>query len=164
MSHRPEELLAWIGESCRRAANHALRRYAIGATLAFLLLLGGISLAGKAWLSELESGLKGSCDRVNVLRAQSNLSDTVSFMVLSDATKEARRVGREEKADSFALQAGSLTVTELTDCDVAVGNPEDYVTPIAGPIGDPGTGKLSPGVKEIIDASARLIEREAASS
>ena len=40
MSHRPDELLEWIEDSTHRAASKALRRYVIGCTTAFLLLLG----------------------------------------------------------------------------------------------------------------------------
>lgn len=144
------------------------RRWRIGATAGFLILLGGVGYAiqGKTDDATLTGRDHRICERLNIVRAQSNVSDSVSFNILSIS-------GRREKAlikgdprnaalhrQSFKVltgQAGKLTVTDLTDCDAALDPKYNY--PLAGPIGDPAKGKLSPEAKEILDRSLRLVEK-----
>lgn len=163
--------LAWIEESQRRGVKKALKKQARVAAVGFVLLFGGLFVAGKAWTDTLHDGLVGSCDRVNVLRAQSNGSDLVSFRILSlsgqreaslaEGSKDSESKTHSDSAKALFGQAKLLTVTQLTDCERAVDHPKSYDTPIAGPIGDPATGELNQGVKRALDASAALLKQEA---
>lgn len=164
-----QEQLEWIEEATHRAVRKALKRQAIGAAIGFLVLFGGAFGATRATLNTVHEGLVGSCNRVNVLRAQSNLSDTVSFNILSlsgrrehalvkldsTAAKEHR-----QSAEGLFDQARSLTVTGITNCEEAVDHPAAYRPPIATPLGVPETGKLSPGVAKILADSKKLLVRE----
>jgi hypothetical protein len=165
MSHDEKvELLGWIEDSTRRAANESLRRFRNQALIAFVVLLGGLAFAGKAWIGELQDGLRGSCDRVNVLRAQSNLSDSVSFNILSSSgirekalaksspTKGERKT-HNDSAEALFREADKLTVTVLTNCERAVDEADKYKTPVAGPIGEPRTGEFTEGVQHVLDDS-----------
>jgi hypothetical protein len=147
-----------------------LRKYVRGATIGFLVMLSsvGYALSTKPDYGTLRSGLVSSCNRVNVLRAQSNLSDTVSFKILASATQRERALvkGDPENAKihrrnavELGAQLEQLAITKLTDCGPAVNDPNHYVYPIAVPIGDPDTGKLKPGVEKIVAQSrARLAQ------
>lgn len=170
MSQMTQEQLEWIEETTHRAARKALKKQALGAAVGFLVLFGGGAVAGRAYLHTLHQGLVGSCARVNVLRAQSNLSDTVSFQILSiSGRREAALVkldphaaGQHHKsALALFTEAKKLTITKPTNCEQAVGDPDHYSTPIAGPIGDPTTGKMNPGVMRAIRDSQNLLDREA---
>jgi hypothetical protein len=159
------ELIEWIEEGQRRAANRVLRKAAVG----FAILLFGLLFAGNAWKNQLHDGLKGSCSRVNVLRAQSNGSDLVSFRILSISAQREAILAKKDKANAathsksakgLASEAQRLTVTRLTDCEEAVNDPDHYSTPVAGPIGDPKTGELSEGVKQTLIDSEKLLRKE----
>jgi hypothetical protein len=169
MTHDGEDLVRWIEESTKRASERALKKYMVGSSLAFVLLLGGLAFAGNAWIEELQSGLHGACDRVNVLRAQSNLSDSVSFTILSSAAQRETRLVKgdpknasthQRSADVLAGEAKRLTVTRMTDCDRAVSDPDSYSTPSAGPIGDPLTGERNEEVEEILLESEAMIRND----
>lgn len=169
MSHITEEQLGWVEEATHRAVRKALKRYSLGASIAFLVLFAGLAIAGKTYVDRLHNGLVGSCNRVNVLRAQSNLSDTVSFNILSISgqrekalVKLDKEAAAQHRKSSNALfkEARKLTITKVTNCEEAVDSPDHYVTPIAGPIGNPATGKLDPGVARVIRDSEDLLRRE----
>lgn len=162
-----EEQLAFMTEQTRHAASKGvasgLKRWSIGAAVVYVVIVGAVWLALKDGQDSLRAGLQGSCERVNVLRAQSNGSDLVSFKILSisgqrESALAKTTTGVESKThriSAFGLwdQATHLRVTKLTDCRHAVDDPAHYKTPVAGPIGDPHTGELSPGVKKVVDAS-----------
>lgn len=162
-----EDQLDYLSEQTDRAARHAVRRFALKAAIAYLVVLGGVFVALQAQSQTLEDASMGSCHRVNVLRAQSNASDLVSFNILSLSGQRekmlAEQAGAGERqthlasADALFEQAKKLTVTELTDCAQAVAHPTEYVNPIAGPIGDPSTGELSPDVEKIANASEAFL-------
>lgn len=166
-----EDQLAFMTEQTRLAASagiaRALKRWAVGATIAYLVLLGGVFIALFGQQQRLQEGLDGSCDRVNVLRAQSNSSDLVSFRILSYSGQREARLARlttgeeaeahRSSAQALFLQAQKLTVTALTDCKEAVQHPQTFKTPIAGSIGDPTTGKLNGGIQEIVDDSQSYV-------
>lgn len=164
-----EEQLEWISDSTERAAKRALRRYVRRSAAGFVVVIVGLAFAGNAYLHELEHGLTRTCERVNLLRAQSNTSDAVSFQILSiSAQREAKlaktepinRKTHKQSADVLAQQALNLTVTGFTDCEQAVGAPDSYAQPIANPIGEPTTGKLNTGVSTILRRSHALLEAE----
>jgi hypothetical protein len=113
----------------------------------------------------------GSCNRVNVLRAQSNLSDTVSWKILSDAGQRElslavtdvpeTRKAHVKSAATLLEQASTLTATGMTDCAQAVEDPLGYKQPLARPIGDPRTGKVSPRAQAVLDSSHDVIQGSA---
>lgn len=153
-----------------------MRRYITKPLLSYVILALALTFAvyqiQDATTDRLRSGLVSSCERVNVLRAQSNLSDVTSFNVLSATIKQelvvldkgkttpATRIARRAAIEKFVKEANRLTVTGLTDCDRAVNNPESYDIPVADPIGDPLTGKIKDDTQQIIDQSEKfLVER-----
>lgn len=153
----------------KETADRRLRKYVRSATAGFLIVLAGAGYGlhtvdqdartrDKAQVARqqalivrqqarLDAAVGGSCKRVNVLRAQSNLSDGVSFVVLT--------MGGDGR---FSKEAQQLRVTPLTDCRRAVRTPAFYRTPTAGPLGDPKTGKLRPKVARILRDSAAYLK------
>ncbi len=161
-----EDQLAWISDQTEHAAhsavNRSLRKWAFGAGIAYVLILVALFLALKDGQNNLKDGLTGSCDRVNVLRAQSNGSDLVSFKILSLSGQREAALAKTDtenakthldSAKGLWEQARNLNVTKLTDCDQAVKHPDKYVAPVAGPIGAPETGETWPGVQKLLDQS-----------
>lgn len=165
-----------IADEC---ASMKLRRYTVRALIGFAILVAGgatatvvtndqRSDADRVTQTRINRAVRGSCRRVNVLRAQSNLSDKVSYSILVTAggreTKLAKIGPQAElhrrSADQFFSEATNLRVTPLTDCEKAVDHPQDYRTPSAGPIGDPRAGTIDPLVASIIEDSKRLLMRE----
>lgn len=109
-----------------------------------------------------------TCERVNLLRAQSNLSDNVIFEILSISAQQQAKLAKAEPktreihqkaADLLASEAKKVTVTALTDCDRAIGDPLRYRLSLPRPIGDPMTGELYPEVQAAVDASRRIIAK-----
>jgi hypothetical protein len=149
--------------------NRTLRRFA--PLLAFLILscatAYGINTIYNASVENLREGLRGSCQRVNILRAQSNVTDVVSFRILSISGKRefelAKRASgnvqslREESANLLFGQAAVLTITDLTDCERAIRDPDNYYHPTANPIGNPNTGNLTPVSERILRDSQNLL-------
>lgn len=168
-----EEQLAFMTEQTRRAASkgvaRGLKRWSIGATIVYLVIFAAVFLGLKDGQDSLREGLQGSCERVNILRAQSNGSDLVSFKILSlsgqredtlaKATTGAVAQTHRDSRDGLWAQAKNLRVTKITDCSRAVDDPANYKTPVAGPIGNPKTGELSPGVKRVIDTSIAYLKK-----
>lgn len=169
-----DDQLALIAAETERGASKALRGYVRRATAGFLILLIGLVFAGRGYVGALHDGLVGSCDRVNVLRAQSNSSDLVSFHILSISAQREAALAKADNAGTQSAhkrsatllfdQAGKLTVTGLTDCEKAVGDPSHYAAPVANPIGDPTKNKLNDGVRQIEVDSQRLLHLEQARS
>lgn len=157
----------WFSRKFKDQRNRALA--------GFLILLVGVGYALGQTVSEgqLYDAQINACERVNVLRAQSNLSDLVSFNILSVSTQREYALANQIKsnkkaytthkssADLLADQARELRVTKLTDCSKAVNHPKGYHFPLAGPIGEPTTGKLNPDVVHIIAGSqATVVENK----
>lgn len=145
-----DEQLRLIGEETARASRRVLRQYVRRATAAFLAVIVGLSFAGYAYLETLKDGLENSCARVQIVRAQSNVSDSVSWTVLTAQATAA-------DSERFRGEADKLTITALTDCKAAVDNPGDYKFPVASPIGDTETGQMYGDSAQIISASEALL-------
>jgi hypothetical protein len=144
-------------------ARYAYFIFGVGAMLAFAIFISQYS-------QNLHDGLVNSCNRVNALRAQSNLSDSVSFNILSGAAQrefvlaklskgKRMRVHRRSGLE-FVHEARKLKVTSPTNCNLAVNHPRDYRYPIPHALGDPLTGKLNPDTLPILRASAALIAKQ----
>lgn len=144
------------------------RTYIRGAVLAFVLLTTaiGYALTTKPDVGALRAGDIGACNGVNTLRAQSNISNFVSFRILSlsaqreDALGKKHEPGAKLHADSATLlftEAKKPAITALTDCAKAVDNPRKYKFPTAGPIGDPMTGEPTKKSAQILADSQRLL-------
>lgn len=168
-----EEQLAFMTEQTRRAANkgvaRGLRRWAFGATITYVVVLAAVAWGLKDGQDSLREGLQGSCERVNVLRSQSNGSDLVSFKILSLSGQRESALAKtgpkseakthRDSATGLWAQATHLRVTKITDCVHAVDDPAHYKTPVAGPIGDPKTGELYSGVKQVLKDSHAYLKR-----
>lgn len=143
-----ERVFAWI------------RQHVRGPLVAFILLF-------VATLYIFAGDQTNACNRLNIVRAQSNIGNSVSFNILSNSgrreqalakssrTPEMAKIHRES-ADGLLGQAQRLTVTALTDCGNAL-NPR-YNYPLAGPIGDPADGTLAPEAAKIIRESEAAVE------
>jgi uncharacterized protein HemX len=158
MAQLTQEQLEQIGVETQHATRKALSAWLRGAAVAFALAIGGTGYAvhevdrasHKADVQaqqRLDQAVWGSCRRLNILRAQSNLSDAVSFRVLTQAAG-----GR------FRHFASNLRVTPVTNCEQAVKNPSTYRAPVATPIGDTTTGKLRPEVVRILRDSVAYLK------
>lgn len=111
-----------------------------------------------------------SCQRVNVLRAQSNLSDSVSFTILSISARREFALAHKDlpktrqthlkSAKLLSVQARKLNVTKLTNCNLAVNHPQAYRYPLAGPLGNPLNGKLYPQIREILQDSEHYVRNK----
>jgi hypothetical protein len=157
--------------AARKSATGVLRRYVRAALIGYAVLFAGMGYAihDNINASDLRAGLISSCERVNILRAQSNTSDAVSFRILSISAQREHTLSQSDVAAtrrthsrSFKLlaeQAGQLTLTGLTDCSEAVDHAKNYNFPTAHPVGDPLSGKLSQTTKEIITASRQVLQR-----
>lgn len=152
----------------RYVTHQEFRRYVRGSMAAFVVMLASVGyvLSTKPDTGALRAGLVSSCERVNILRAQSNISDSVSFEILSLSGKREAALGKPGKPDaklhkdSATLlfgQADKLTITGLTNCKLAVDSARTYKFPVASPIGVPETGDKMPMVDEIIEDSRRLL-------
>lgn len=173
-SHISEELSEFLAAQVDRGVRKGLRRYTSRALIGFLVLfaaaLFGFHDVNKRAveaerqavardhlvLRRIDTAVFGSCRRVNILRAQSNLSDSVSFVVLANAGQAAEKNGNTEVAKIYFMEASKLTVTPLTNCNTAVKTPTIYQLPKPGPIGDPKTGNLSPETDKIVRESTIL--------
>lgn len=165
--HLTEQQLEWISEQTRRAAGRAVRKWARGAVVGFLILCvgSGVAISRTAGIDDLNARSHQVCERLNIVRAQSNVSDSVSFNILSQSARredvladlDTNRGIHRESATTLAREAGRLTVTDLTDCDAA--QHPDYDYPVAGPVGDPTTGELNVGVATIVAESEALLRR-----
>jgi hypothetical protein len=169
-------------QKCAEAARAEVRRYRNRSVIGFLVLLLGVGFAVRSnshTAHEAQAAAReavstktllasnaNECARVNILRAQSNISNDVSFVILSSAAKRELALAKADRPDravhaqsahAFIQNAERLKVTALTDCDHAVNRPVGFSFPLAGPIGDPRTGKQAPGVKEILRASDALV-------
>lgn len=157
----------------RQEAIKAIRGYIGGVLVAFLILAGGggygVYSSDINQTHQLRAAAQGSCQRVNVLRAQSNLSDSVSFVILAQAgireAALAQQGGKNaqlhaQSAMTFRAQVGRLRITAITDCNQAVDHPLTYRTPAAGPLGNPYTGQLNPHVSGILKQSAALVRHD----
>ena len=153
-----------------RIAGSRARRYVISALIGYMILTGGVVVAGNDADNRIHDGLINACERVNVLRAQSNISDGVSFNTLTAEGKRARQLATAPTTDGqkipratyrryarrFEANAGRLTVTALTDCEGALKDPKRYNYPLARRLGDVKTGKLDPQARKILDESHKL--------
>lgn len=176
--HRGEEFALWLDRSTRRAANHVLHKYTRGAVIGFLILICTTAILfalannqrtdlrrattkverDAATIDNLRQALNLACERVNVVRAQSNLSNSVSFDILSGAI---RRPGVDPQiVKSYPAEVTKLKVTKLTDCVRAVDTfpRSHYRYPRPVLIGNPVTGKIAPGVPAILRQSIRRLE------
>lgn len=173
--HAPEQPLTeaqikLISHHTERAARKALKGYVKGALVGFALLAGGMGVAihQTAGIDTLDARSSNACERLNIVQAQSNVSNTVSFVILSNsgqreaalaAQSSIKKAGTAKihstSAAGLFAQADRLAVTDLTDCGLAAG--KFYAYPLAGPIGQPRTGDLTKGVKQIVWKSERII-------
>lgn len=169
----------------RHEARQAVRRYRNRSLAGFLVLLLGIGFAvhsngvtahradeaskEAASVGALRDASVSECQRVNILRAQSNISNDVSFEILSSAAQREAALtkathGSEQaihraSALSFVTNAGRLKVTQLTNCVLATHDAASYQFPFAGPIGNPRTGHHAPGIEKILRASDALVSQ-----
>ena len=168
-----EDQRTFLGAQIERA----VRRYVRAATVGFLILAAGIGIslstksdgAETAQLAQrLETASYAFCRRLNSEAAKTNLSDSVSFKILSlssrreTALAEGQRSSPEIHARASRLMAAEgrkLGVTPLTDCDAAVGDPVGYVNPEVGPIGNPATGEIHDDAQKILDESRAYLKR-----
>ena len=167
-------------ESTNRAVKRATRRTMRSALVGFLILLVGVlgySIAAQDALDSkftqanktTAAGLTQSCKRVNILRAQSNLSDYVIWDILTASARRERFLAKNDvpgnkdahltSAVVFEQNAGKLTVTALTNCAKAVRVPDSYPYPEAGPLGDVKSGELTDNVQKIIEDSQGAVDR-----
>lgn len=157
-------------ESSRRASRRTWRNSIAGylmilaGAVAFsLLTINALSDSTHSTDAKLRAASVSSCERVNILRAQSNISDAVVFDILSASGRrelalaktdtEASRKVHEQSAEIVFRAADKLTVTPLTDCKQAVDDAAIYKFPLAGPIGNARTGKLGPKAQQVVDSS-----------
>lgn len=146
-----------------------LRKPVVG----YMILAVGILLAVFFYTNtvneKLREGLASSCQRVNILRAQSNLSDNVSWTILSASAAREKKLAATEPQNRkthkssyhiLSKQASNLTITPITDCDKAVNEPKSYVVPKAHSIGDKKTLKQRPEVAKILSESKALLRAE----
>lgn len=157
------------------------RRYIVGALIGYLLLASGVGVAlhdtaaQKADVALVRSGLVQTCERVQVLRAQSNVSDSIVYTILSTSAKRELALAKADPQNrsthltsgrTLATQAARTTVTPLTDCKQAVGNPRHYVYPVAESLGDPDTGAITPEARKVVALSEKYIvdQQEAAAT
>lgn len=147
------------------------RRWRRGALAGFLALTLGIgaALTTKPDTGALRAGLISSCQRVNILRAQSNMSDLVSFRILSLSAQREMKLSKGDpknkrihrnNATSLRIEAQRLTITALTECEPAVDDAKAYKFPIASSIGNVETGTVDPIVQLIVKDSERLLRRQ----
>lgn len=143
--------------------------------LAYLILGFGVAVAlhNTASAPQLRGGLINSCERVNVLRAQSNLSNSVSFTVLSNAAireiRLARTVPKTSKfykihiksADGLVQASRRLFITDLTDCTLAIKDGVKYPFHASEPIGDARTGRLFKASDKILADSQTYLKQQA---
>lgn len=186
--------LDWVTEQTQRAAEKAATQAAVDAAhytvrraargyilLVIVLVLVSGLYTRHAANTEREgrrqavalttNAATGSCNRVNLLRAQSNLSDTVIFKILSESGRRERRLGQTDEratrpahrksAEVLTGEARKVTITDLTNCKKAVQDPLGYDPPQASPLGDASTGELSETVKRVVRRSERLLRANA---
>jgi hypothetical protein len=168
-----DEQLAWFEQAQNRAVRAAVRRATRRALAAFIgiVLAGGLGsyVTTNAAFDHSRQVQLTSCQRLNVVRAQSNLDGSVIFNILSSSTQRERalsgaardhkiRVVHKRAADQLSGQAARATVVGLTNCERAVGDPKRYRPGRATPIGDPETGAVTPEVKQILETSERVVK------
>lgn len=118
-------------------------------------LMAGLFVYSRDQNEKLTSAQLTICDRLNIVRAQSNISDLASWRVLS-ATIQAN----PDRAIRFATQANDMTVIPLTNCKRAVSDPGHFPAALPQRIGDPETGELRPQTHEIEAMSRRITRPE----
>lgn len=164
-----EDQLAFLTEQTTRAAHRAVQRYIKGALIGFAILAGGTgyALSTKADTNRLETASYSFCDRLNRERAKTNLSDSVSFNILSLSSRRELALAKEDPSTrsihakssrALAKEARRLGVTPLTNCTDAVGNPANYINPQVGPIGKPLTGEVPAEVRAILTESQKYLK------
>lgn len=140
----------------------------------YIVLTIGILLAVFTYTDhvndKLRDGLASSCERVNILRAQSNISDAVSWKTtisilqreqrLAHTDNPATRIAHEKSATSLSNQASLLTVTAITNCDKAVNSPANYNFPNATKISAKNPTDMNPNVPKILSDSKKLLRSE----
>lgn len=125
------------------------------ALLAYLMILVGGLLAVTVYTTNQDAerrvGLIATCERVNVLRAQSNVTDIALWRVLASSyereialadAKGDTSIHKRAAAD-LKRYAGQIVVTAMTDCARAIDHPESYRPPVSGPVGNVMTGQLN---------------------
>ncbi len=147
------------------------KRYVRNSLIAFVLLVGaiGYALTTKPDVSTLEAGLVNACDRENILHAQTNTSDIVSFRLLSISGQTVLALAKSDPKNAKQHRLGArllfdsarqLKITALTDCAEAVKRPEAYKYPVARPIGGAETGHVYTSVQKIVRQSEVLLRQD----
>ena len=110
-------------------------------------------------------GLIASCERVNTLRAQSNITDLSVWRNFSAAVQRETKLAKgpdgelhQKSADEIAKNAEDIAVTPLTNCSQAVDHPTTYKPPRAGKIGNVRTGRQTLRVEGIELQSKQRVE------
>lgn len=122
--------------------------------IAYIVVVVGL-LAGM-WVynadrnAKLEQAQLTICARLNIVRAQSNITDLATWRVLS------LTVQRNPKAKRLVQYADDMTVIRLTDCQAAVKRPGKIPAALPQTIGDARTGKLLPTTQRIESASRSI--------
>jgi len=158
-------------EVSKRSAKDAVRAFFVRVAIGYAILVGGLvwAISDKPSVDRLNAASTGICNRLNDARAQSNVSDAVSFGILTSSAQRERALARTKSADdrdpeihtrsarALEAQAKRLTVIPLTDCSEAIQDPQGYRNPTAGPIGDVRTGEINPQSARIIEQSERRL-------
>lgn len=144
----------------------AMDRAVIGFLVLVVAFTLGVGAFFRAAYDRQQAGLVGSCERVNVLRAQSNITDIAVWRAFSSAAQRETRLIRTDpenrsahrrSAQTIRQTAGDMTATALTNCDRAVNDPDNYTPPGATRIGDVLAGQEQPAIAVIEKQSrARL--------
>lgn len=167
-----DEQLRWFENAQARAVRTAVRRVTRRTLAAFVavVLTGGLAsaLSTGASFDKVEQGQLTSCQRLNTVRAQSNLDSAVIFDVLSVSArrenalvkgdpKNARAHGKSAKL--LIDQARRVTVVSLTDCPGAVKDPKRYKPGVPTTLGNPLKDDTAPEVQDILDESDRAVRQ-----
>lgn len=137
--------------------------------IGYVILVIGLALALYTYTntrtSELRTASFRSCERLNVVRAQSNLSDIAVWTILSGAYQrevslsksdtESREV-HKRSASILLMNANRMTIIQLTSCRDAVDHPERVETVLPQAIGNIETGRLYDTSKDIESDSENL--------
>lgn len=97
------------------------------AALALVVAVIG-NIVGLRGLAKADDVERAACERVQVLRGQSNREARVIYLTLNGAQRSAD--ARQSRfADLYAELAATVTFTPPTDCDGAVKSPGSYRPP-----------------------------------
>lgn len=139
--------------------------------LAYLVVFVGGLLAIFVYTNDQNAkdraGLIAACERVNTLRAQSNITDISVWRNFSAAVQREVKLAttgpnadaHQESAAEIERNSKRIAVTGLTDCGKAIDNPGKYAPPLAGPIGNVRTGKENAEIASIEAQSRERISR-----